>query len=136
MDLIFDFDIVGGPFDGAPGMKWLDDGEHPLPELIHVGICGKGAHCGSSACRRSARHVTYWTPDEEERPLGCVGYAKENEFVQRGEDDALTGRAVYAIGGLTDPRSFTATEYAAAGGGPPVVAAAALPRGRHDRGWG
>lgn len=105
MELIYEFDIVGGPFDGAPGMKWRDDGDHPCPELIYVGVCRKGEHCGGSACRRSARHVTYWTPDET-RPNGCTSYSKQHEHVVRGEDDELSGRAVYAIGGLLNPQAF------------------------------
>lgn len=146
--IVFALDIVGGPFDGAPGLSWRDDGETPPPELIFVGVCVKGSHCGSSSCRRSARHVSFWTPDEE-RPTRAVSYAKENEFVERGEDDELSGRAVYAIGGLTHPRSFAGAEMVGAGAGPPITASmgrtlrwlrergrpSLFPDGRHDRGW-
>lgn len=109
MDLPYDFAIVGGPFDGAPGMQWLDDGKHPPPDLIFVSVCGKGRDCGSSSCRPSAKHIAYWTPDEE-RPRDAISYRKQSEHVERCEAEAcivpLHGKAVYAIGGLLDPRNF------------------------------
>lgn len=106
MELVYDFKIVGGGFDGAPGMRWRDNGRCPPPPVIFVGRCERGEHCGSSACRRAAVHISYWTEDEETRPRRAQRYRKQEEFIERGEGDALSGSAVYAIGGLMDPRNF------------------------------
>lgn len=107
MDIVYRFDIVGGPFDGAPGMSWLDDGKNPPPESIYVGVCRKGLHCGSSSCKRGAVHVSFWMKDEDGRPPDAMPYPKENEFVQTDpESGEMRGRAVYAVGGLRDPRNF------------------------------
>lgn len=109
MDLRYDFDIVGGEFDGAPGLAWLDDGKHPPPDLIFVGVCASGAHCGSAACRRAVAHVSWWERDEEGRPTKAQPYSKQEEHVRRDEETgALSGRAVYAVGGLLDPSNFGA----------------------------
>lgn len=103
----FDFDIVGGAFDGAPGMFWVDDGQHPPPDLIFVGVCAKGSHCGTAACRRHAKHVSYWLPEEDTRPPRAQPYEKQSEHVERSENEGeLTGRAVYVVGGLLDPANF------------------------------
>lgn len=107
MHLTYDFDIVGGPFDGAPGMMWADDGKHPPPGVIYVGVCGKGTDCGSSACRLGAVHVSFWTANEDDRPTSCFAYGKESEHVERTGEE-LRGRVVYAVGGLSDPRNFGA----------------------------
>lgn len=113
MFIVFSIEVVGGPFDGAPGMSWQDDGEHPPPDVIFVATCpGRGpATCGTGACQRARkRHVSYWTADEA-RPNGAQSYAKQEEFVVRAQgeaDDELRGRAVYAVGGLLDPRNFGA----------------------------
>jgi hypothetical protein len=103
----YDFDIVGGPFDGAPALAWIDDGEHPTPERIFVGVCGVGRHCGTSKCRRGAAHISFWLPEEDDRPMKNVyPYRKQEEFVQRVRGGGLSGRTVYAVGGLLDPRNF------------------------------
>jgi hypothetical protein len=123
MDIVFAIEVVGGAFDGAPGMSWYDDGEHPLPDVIYLDVCpGRGpASCGGQACRRARkRHVGYWTA-EEERPAGAQPYSKQEEFVIRDEladddDFTLRGRAIYAVGGLLDPRNFGAVAGAGAGG--------------------
>lgn len=51
-------------------------------------------------------HVSYWEADEQRRPPDAFAYEKQDEFVTRSEADELLGRAVYAIGGLGDPRNF------------------------------
>lgn len=125
MRIEYDFDIVGGEFDGAPALAWIDDGKHPPPELIFVGVCDVGTHCGSRKCSRQVAHVSYWTPDEA-RPTGAQPYPKQSEFVrtevQSGE---MSGRAVYAIGGLTDPKNFgeRAREPVGVGASDPLVTA-------------
>lgn len=111
MNLTYDFQIVGGGFDGAPALAWRDDGKHPPPPAIFVGLCGKGVHCGTSKCRRGETHVSYWLPDEAERPHGTQEYRKQTEHVVRDGDGGLEGRAVYAIGGLLDPRNFGARAH-------------------------
>jgi hypothetical protein len=120
--ITYHFDIVGGGFDGAPHMAWQDDGKHPPPPVIFVGVCPEGTHCGTSKCRRGAPHVSYWTPGEEGMPAGVERYRKQEEFVIRSEDDELRGRAVYTIGGLMDPRNFGAKARVPAGSGPMVTA--------------
>lgn len=104
----YDIQVAGGGFDGAPGMMWVDDGKHPPPPVIFVGVCAKGMHCGTTKCRRATAHVSYWTPDEDGMPTAVERYRKQEEFVKRDEqeEDGLRGRAVYAIGGLLDPRNF------------------------------
>lgn len=107
MDIVYAFDVVGGPFDGAPGFQWLDDGKHPPPELIYVGVCRPGRDCGSSSCRLSASHVSFWLPEEDARPPTSLPYPKENEYVVTNpKTGEVTGRAIYAIGGLRDPQNF------------------------------
>lgn len=107
MRIVYEFVIVGGGFDGAPALAWLDDGKHPPPAKIFVGVCGPGMGCGTTKCRRAAAHISYWTPEEEGRPQGAQGYSKQEEFVESGGDE-LAGRAVYAIGGLLDLRGYRA----------------------------
>lgn len=146
----FEFDVVGGPFDGAEGLHWRDDGKHPPPERIFLGVCRGTKLCGMRACRQGVEHVAFWTPDEETRPPGAVAYRKQDEYVVRVETtDELHGHAVYAIGGLLDPRNFGALAQVPEGGRAPVTALARpgdllsvfaadrelLPAGRHDRGW-
>lgn len=149
----YDFDVVGGPYDGAPALAWRDDGKHPPPDVIFVGVCERG-ECGSSKCRGKRKaHVSYWTPDEDTMPRDAVRYRKQNEFVKRDDEGELHGHAVYAIGGLMDPRNFgeMAREPVEFEGRSPVTAlahpgdllsvfaldrdAALFPHGRHERGW-
>lgn len=107
----YKIEIIGGRYDGVPGLYWTADGSHPLPERILVGSCGKGVNCGlQGVCRKDRTHVSYWLP-EEDHPATAQAYEKQNEYVARNETstgDALTGRAVYAIGGLKDPKNFGA----------------------------
>jgi hypothetical protein len=142
VNLVYEFDIVGGGFDGAPGLAWLDDGKHPCPDSIFVGRCPVGQHCGSSKCSTSKAHVSFWTPDEQGRPLGAVSYAKQSEFVVREDDGELAGRAVYALGGLLDPRNFGAAARSL-DSRPDLSrvlreaerAREMVPAGRHELGW-
>lgn len=110
MVITYDFVIVGGGFDGAPALAWRDDGKHPPPAKIFVGVCGEGMGCGTSKCRRGAAHISYWLPDEDGRPRRAQCYSKQEEFIEGGGDE-LSGRAVYAIGGLLEPRNFGARAH-------------------------
>lgn len=119
MMLPYDFVVVGGGFDGAPALVWVDDGKHPPPPVIFVGVCAKGMHCGTSKCRRNGAHVSYWLPEEDGIPSHVERYRKQEEFVERdeAEEDGLRGQAVYAIGGLLDPRNFGAKARTSTGTG-------------------
>lgn len=127
-EIEFEMDIVGGGFDGTPGLRWLDDGRHPPPPAILVGACTKGMCCGTEACRPTLAHVSYWTPDEATVPPGAVSYRKQDEFIERDDAGAPKGRAVYAIGGLMDPRNFGASARVPAGSEPLVTAGFVAPR--------
>lgn len=148
----YDFDIVGGAYDGVPELAWRDDGRTPPPELIYVGVCPRGVHCGTVRCKRAVEHVSYWTPEEQTRPPSAQPYRKQDEFVARDAADTLNGRAVYAVGGLLDPRNFGERARRPEVVGGPALAPAGevaarlglgagwkhlgwLPEGRHDRGW-
>lgn len=131
MRIEYDLDIVGGAFDGAPHLKWLDDGRHPLPALILVGVCAKGMDCGTQACRRGAAHVSYWLPEEEGQPVGAQPYRKQEEFVVRDAADELSGRGVYAVGGLLEPRNFGARARTPADGGLVTALASDYVRGAY-----
>lgn len=139
MDIVYDLNIIGGDFDGTPGLQWRDDGSMELPALIHVGVCATGMDCGSSACKLRVAHVSFWTVDEDEQPTRYVRYTKENVYVERDDEGDVHGRADYAVGGLLDPRNFgeaarrlpgekRSKTFAAAGHSP-------LAAGRHERGW-
>lgn len=108
--IVYDFDVVGGSFDGAPALAWQDDGRHPPPDVILVGVCDVGMTCGTSKCRRKAAHISYWLPEEDGVALGAQRYRKQEEFIQTraSEDDELRGRAVYVTGGLMEPANFGA----------------------------
>lgn len=115
--ICFRLNIVGGPFDGARGLAWIDDGEHPPPDRIFLGVCGQGRDCGLSVCAPGLRHVAYWTADED-RPSGCISYRKENEYVERNDEepqDRFHGHAVYVIGGLLLPGDRAEEEFATGG---------------------
>lgn len=105
MELLYEFQLVGGSFDGAPGLKWIDDGDHEPPVAIFVGRCVGDRSCGMSACRRGKRHVAFWT-EEEDRPTSCRRYVKQEEFVRRDDAGELRGTVIYAIGGLLNPQNF------------------------------
>lgn len=122
--ITYDLQIVGGGFDGAPELKWRDDGKHPPPASILVGVCSKGMDCGTVACRRTGSHVSYWLLDEAGCPAGAQSYSKQEEFVARDEGE-LAGRVVYAVGGLLDPSNFgeAAREPLQAGFTPPACVA-------------
>lgn len=117
MDLLYSIEVVGGPYDGAPGLKWLDDGRHPLPDVILLGRCPGNRLCGARRCPTSG-HAYYWTLDEDRRPVKTARYEKQSEFVERDDEGVLRGRGVYAIGGLLDPRSFGEREMVGVGGAP------------------
>lgn len=125
--ITYDLQIVGGGFDGAPQLAWQDDGKHPPPGVILVGVCGKGVHCGTTKCRRSAAHISYWTVDEDSIPTGVQRYSKQSEYVGQFDtgdpDGGLRGRVVYAIGGLLDPRNFGAKARVPLPSAEPMVAA-------------
>lgn len=141
--LVYDFDIVGGAYDGAPALAWIDDGKHPCPPAIYVGVCGVGMDCGTSKCKPGASHISYWLPDEAGRPTTAKPYRKQEEFVERDDAGELHGRAVYAVGGLLDPSNFGEKARVPAGfevpGFPTEFASTRsrelLPAGRHDQGW-
>lgn len=125
MEILYSFDVVGGPFDGAPHLAWIGDDEHPPPETIIVGVCGVGAHCGTSKCRRGSPHVSWWEVGDPETPATqAARYKRQDVSLLRGDDGDLSGRAVYAIGGLMDPRNFgaMAREPVRAGSDPLVTA--------------
>lgn len=126
MELLYGFQVVGGPYDGAPGLEWIDDGDHAPPAAIFVGRCRGDGTCGMRICRRGKRHVAYWT-GEEDRPTGCRRYEKQEEFVRRLEHDELRGTVVYAIGGLIDPRNFGERARVPEGADPLVTARAKVP---------
>lgn len=107
MQIVYEIKVVGGGYDGAPGLRWLDDGKHPPPAQILVGVCKKGEHCGASVCNTKVTHISFWTTDEDDVPLATQRYEKQEEHVLR-DDETLDGQAVYAIGGLLDPRNFGA----------------------------
>lgn len=113
MDIRYEIQIVGGPFDGEGNLFWDDDGDHEAPELIRVAVCPGARVCGMARCRKG--HTAYWTPDED-APVRAVDYERQQLHVKRDEETGeLTGAAIYAIGGLLDPQSFSTRELAGAG---------------------
>lgn len=123
MDILYRFEVVGGPFDGAPHLAWVGDDEHPPPETIIVGVCGVGVHCGTSKCRRAAPHVSWWEVGDPETPATQTArYRRQEVALLRDYDGELSGRAVYAIGGLMDPRNFGERARVPMGSDPLVTA--------------
>lgn len=117
-------EIVGGPFDGTAGMRWRDDGDHPPPELILLGVCPGDGSCNSGARRMCAqkrkRHPYFWLPDEGSMPTKVVVYELSESFVEPHADEPMAlypGRAIYVIGGLLLPRDDSARELIGAGVG-------------------
>lgn len=110
-DLIdYRMEIVGGPYDGTPGMRWRDDGEHPPPEIVLLGICRGDGACNSFAARDCAqqkkKHPYFWLPDEPNRPPRVTVYELQDNFIEPQETASIKivpGRAVYVIGGLLLP---------------------------------
>jgi hypothetical protein len=123
----YTFELVGGGFDGAPVPRWCDGGR-PLqpPAFVFVAVCRPGQRCGSEACRGTdLLHVSWWEADEDV-PIAAQKYERQEVFVERDE----AGRAIYAIGGLLDPRNFGETarelpEIGAGGVGRPLTFAGA-----------
>lgn len=110
-DLIdYRMEIVGGPFDGAAGMRWRDDGGHAPPQVVLLGLCRGDGSCASFAedeCRRRKReHPYFWLPVEETRPAKTVTYELQDSFIEPQEATSMRivpGRAIYVIGGLLLP---------------------------------
>lgn len=104
-------EIVGGPFDGLRGMKWRDDGDHPLPEIILLGMCPGNGSCGASpagACeRKGAKHPYFWTATESNRPSKVTPYELSEHFIEPHAEAGIRiapARAIYTIGGLQLPK--------------------------------
>lgn len=87
-------EVVGGPFDGVQGFFWNDDGEHPPPGHIFVGVCD-GQRC-SFECRGQRKHVSFWVEDEP-RPVATMRYDKTDVGSDDGSIPGLL-RATYAMG--------------------------------------
>lgn len=110
-DLIdYRMEIVGGPFDGAQGLRWRDDGEHPPPGRVLLGVCPGNGSCNSFAsidCAEKRRpHTYFWLVDEREHPTRVTLYELQDSFIEPEEMENLRvvpGRAIYAIGGLLLP---------------------------------
>lgn len=117
-EIEYKFSIVGGRWEGVEGLYWIDNGGHPTPSVILVGECAKGVDCGASACRRGkVEHVSFWTPDEDDRPLRVQRYEKERDELHVDDEGELHGKTTYAIGGLLDPRNRGALAHTPAGAG-------------------
>lgn len=110
-DLIdYRMQIVGGPFDGLGGLRWRDDGGHPPPARVLLGVCPGDGSCNSFAALNCAekrkRHPYFWLPEEAARPPRTTLYELQDSFIEPEEMSGLRtvpGRAVYAIGGLLLP---------------------------------
>lgn len=126
--IVYRMEVVGGPYDGCGGMRWVDDGEHPVPELILLGVCRGNGQCRageSAACARNGkRHPYYWLPEEPERPPRTTPYELSESYLlpeePQGRVQQYPGRAIYVIGGLHLPREREARELVGAGAGPGV----------------
>jgi hypothetical protein len=136
--IVYRIEIVGGPFDGVQGMAWHDDGEHPAPELILLGICPGDRSCGSrghTTCAqvRGRKHPYYWQPEELSRPAKVVAYELSDSYVlERGEKTPAhetPGRAIYVIGGLNGPQAKEMPELAGVAAGESTIDSD-TPRGR------
>lgn len=79
--LRYSFELVGGPFDGAPSLCWNDDGAHPTPDAIFVAQCRGRGECGTCPESYRARHVSYWVEGLEDVPERALEYRKEDEHV-------------------------------------------------------
>jgi hypothetical protein len=123
--IVYQMEVVGGPFDGCGGMRWHDDGEHPVPELILMGVCPGNGSCGSREEDRCARlhkkHPYYWLPQEDAQPTRTCEYELSESFIepeapiQRRPSKVYAARAIYVIGGLQLPRERQARELVGAG---------------------
>lgn len=121
--IVYRMEVVGGPFDGCGGMRWHDDGTHPPPEIILMGLCPGDGSCvprGTERCTRvGKKHPYYWLPEETTQPPKTVEYELSENFIDREEpmkrSDDYPGRAIYTIGGLQLPREQEARELVGAG---------------------
>lgn len=127
--IAYRIELVGGPFDGAgvtgaePAMNWLDDGEHPLPEMILVGVCPGNGACDSTArerCERTRRkHTYFWLPGEAGRPARVSAYELSDSYRQgevKAKASEYPGRAIYTISGLQLPNGPQAERELVAAG--------------------
>lgn len=110
--IVYRMEVVGGPFDGAAGMVWRDDGEHAPPELILLGVCPGDGSCNSGEERACAskrkKHTYYWLPSEATRPTRVIPYELSESFIEPEAPQPRVriypARAIYVIGGLLLPR--------------------------------
>lgn len=117
-------EIVGGPFDGTRGMRWYDDGEHPVPEAILVGVCPGDGLCAAreESCRRQGKaHVYFWLTSEQKHPVKVRKYELSDSFLDPEEESPRAqhyiGRAIYVIGGLALPQARNESELVGVGAG-------------------
>jgi hypothetical protein len=120
--IAYSIEIVGGPFDGAGGMNWLDDGGLPPPEFIMVGVCpGDGsckAHYERPCKERARQHTYFWLPREPGMPARTSMYELSDSFLMpegQAPRSEIPGKAIYTIHGLQLPRSPQERELVAAG---------------------
>lgn len=101
-DVLYALEIVGGPYDGVPGLKWKAGRDFPVPKVLLLGRCKGDGACGARKCA-GRPHPYYWMPEEDGIPIRTVRYELADEVVFSNGTD-LSGVATYAIGGLTMPR--------------------------------
>ena len=110
--VMYDLQLVGGQYDAQKGLQWRDDGVHPVPEVILVGICPGDGMCFADerecmAKAGGAQHPAYWLPDEEWMPELTTRYEKERDHVYRDVHGAYAGVATFVIRGLMLPEAMT-----------------------------
>jgi hypothetical protein len=106
-------EVVGGPYDGTPGLYWHSEDDEP-PEGILMGVCPGDGQCGTEQCVRIGRqHPSFWVTMEDYRPPNAMPYVRQDFYRESGTRDR--GQAIYAVGGLLDPRSWTAAATVPAG---------------------
>jgi hypothetical protein len=108
---VYRFEIVGGPYDGTPGLGWKSDEEH-VPQAIYVGIC-RG--CEFPVPRGRHRHVAYWVEGDPARPPSTVVYSLERAWVEE-DDDGERAIARYVFGSI-EPRGDELAAFAGAPAG-------------------
>lgn len=124
---------IGGPFDGAKGLVWLDDGEErALPEQLHVGYCRGDGVCGIAWCspnHQGGAHLAAW--DAERVLTAPVADAAQYVRVDSVVVSYGVGEATYVHAGL-DLRPFCETpEFAGVGAGGTWDAMVSAMRERH-----